>query len=124
MVSVRTFVILALSSGALAAVDFAWTACTNAQRCTKTDPPAEGPGLRSTGFRFQASDGYWYSTDADGLYVSPTGYFMPGHDYNIAAVGSKDDKIGWTRWAAPNAQACCLPDGVGNNIKTLAASKY
>lgn len=124
------------------AVDFQWTKCTNAPHCTSQSPPGDpstysaviegdivfSPGgyifpyETSTGFTYAQSDGYWYSHDADGLYVSPTGYVHFAHDYNVVGLQSKDGNIGVTYWKNFGAP-CCLPDSVGTDIYNAYAFK-
>ncbi|THV45643.1 hypothetical protein BGAL_0465g00060 [Botrytis galanthina] len=76
---------------------YSWTRCTNAPQCTLTrgnsgsttggsTNPLRGSRFSFTGgyvfaydtcssYAYSSSDGYWYSTEKDGLFVSPTGYF-------------------------------------------------
>lgn len=136
------FVLLlpAALSATVGAVSFSWTKCTNAPKCLSTGS-LEGssttysgvsasvgngyviyfPGgyissyQASTGFSYDQSNGYWYSHDADGIYVSPAGYVNFAHGYNLIGLQNKDGDIGVTFWKNFGAP-CCLPDQASSNI--------
>ncbi|GKT41165.1 uncharacterized protein ColSpa_01346 [Colletotrichum spaethianum] len=123
-----------------------WTHCTNAERCVAgSNPNASGgttggnKNMPSTGSRFsyaggyvfvadsctnfsyQGSDGYWYSHEKDGLFVSPAGYMRTAHDCNLLVIDSKSQTTGITWWWKHNGGDCCLPDEVGTNIFNIEA---
>ncbi|GJC79876.1 hypothetical protein ColLi_02714 [Colletotrichum liriopes] len=122
-----------------------WTRCTNVDKCvpgtafngagtTGGGQSAPSKGSRfsyvggyvfvvdtCTGFAYDRSNGYWYSHEVDGLFVSPEGYMRTAHDCNLVVFTSKSQTVGGTSWYKPNGGDCCLPDEVGTNIYNLEA---
>ncbi|TGO44647.1 hypothetical protein BOTNAR_0774g00010 [Botryotinia narcissicola] len=121
---------------------YSWTRCKNAPQCvatTNTGTTATGgntsPQMGSrfsyvggyvfaydtcSGFTYN-SNGYWYSHEKDGLFISPTGYVRFAHDCNLLLVSSKSQAVGGTWWSKSGGGDCCLPDAVGQNIENTAA---
>ncbi|KAF6817445.1 hypothetical protein CSOJ01_02367 [Colletotrichum sojae] len=143
MVNFSALLVTALASTASAALPaFTWTRCTNAPRCQSREAVSTGgfkysgavapggififPGVplstysSSTGFVYDRNDGYWYSSDKDGLYVSPTGYVHFAHGLDRIGINSKNQDIGSTYWSG-GSKPCCLPDPVGRDILDVAA---
>ncbi len=132
----------AILAATTSAVEFHWTKCTNAPRCNSQAPPGDPttysavtiggiiywpggyifPWEATTGFSYARSDGYWYSHDTRGLYVSPAGYVKFNHGYNVLGLKSKDRDLGVTYWKNFGAP-CCLPDNVGTNIENVYGYK-
>jgi len=75
-----------------------------------------GPSSQ-TRFSYAGDDGYWYSHDVDGLFVSPQGYFRPGGGLTYVAIWSKNGAK--TLWQS--GDDCCLPDEVGTGISDVMA---
>ncbi|TGO59203.1 hypothetical protein BCON_0047g00420 [Botryotinia convoluta] len=121
---------------------YSWTRCTNAPQCRLTsnggsttggdnNPAKDGRFSYAggyvfaydtcSGFGYSSSDGYWYSHDKDGLFVSPTGYVRFGHDCNLLLLSSKSQAVGGTYWTEGGGRDCCLPDSVGQNIENVKA---
>ncbi|KAF7895834.1 uncharacterized protein EAF01_009001 [Botrytis porri] len=122
---------------------YSWTQCTNADRCDL----ASGGGSTTVGgqnngregqrfhyvggyvftydtcsdFVYRAGDGYWYSHEKDGLFVSPTGYVRFAHDCNMMVINNKAAAVGVTYWTKSSGADCCLPDEVGHNIFRVGA---
>ncbi|GKT44431.1 uncharacterized protein ColSpa_04612 [Colletotrichum spaethianum] len=130
------------------AVSYTWTKCLNVDKCLSVGAPGDPTGQKgkvfrgkagaasfwypgtylfpysaTTGFTYDQGDGYWYSHDADGLYISPQGYVNFAHDYNKIGINSKDQDIGSTYWVHGGAP-CCLPDEVGVNIYDVVAYQH
>ncbi|TGO31448.1 hypothetical protein BHYA_0779g00010 [Botrytis hyacinthi] len=119
---------------------YSWTRCTNADRCdlTTTGGPTESgsfvPGDEfdfsggeifaydeCSNFAYSGNNGYWYSHETDGLFVSPAGYVRFAHDCNLLLLASKSSSVGSTYWTKSSGADCCLPDEVGTNILNIVA---
>ncbi|GKT54690.1 hypothetical protein ColTof4_08449 [Colletotrichum tofieldiae] len=127
-----TFILSALAvSGANA---YTWTRCTNAEHCLAGEMPGPPMGVKTpyggfympvydscTDFEYDTKDGYWYSHEKDGLFVSNTGYLRTAHDCNLVLLRSKNAAVGTTAWWKHRGGDCCLPDEVGWDIDNVGA---
>ncbi|GJC81607.1 hypothetical protein ColLi_04445 [Colletotrichum liriopes] len=142
MVNLSLLVTAALAATAEATVTYTWNNCKNAPKCNGVDAPGQigtagavtgggfvfYPGVylfsysKDTGFTYDSSNGYWYSHDTDGLYISPTGYVQFAHNMNRIGVQSKSNSVGSTFWRH-GGSPCCLPDQVGKDIYDVTGYK-
>ncbi|TDZ25732.1 hypothetical protein Cob_v001248 [Colletotrichum orbiculare MAFF 240422] len=121
---------------------FTWTRCTNVERCENVEAPGSPTGQslaqlgpyviypgaynfpysKDAGWVYDGSNGYWYSADVDGEYVSPEGYLNFAKDFNRVGIVSKNGDVGATYWRH-RGEPCCLPDEVGTLIYDITSYK-
>ncbi|KAH7486610.1 hypothetical protein IWW34DRAFT_779253 [Fusarium oxysporum f. sp. albedinis] len=100
---------------------YKWDRCSGVQKCVASGPPPIYGDY--TDFKYDSSNGYWYSKQIDGLYINPDGYYEPNGNGHVLQVWNKPGNT-LSRWRAPGKTACCLPDDVGTNIQGVSAQGY